>query len=101
MREGEITVSMYELDLKNPELLNSNSAKPDFEIVLKKKDDTVFTWKLKLLNCLKLDERLLDKLNIRQKGNKKVFYDEMEINEINNINYFKDFFFDICDDDNV
>ena len=102
MRQGEITVSMYELDLKNLGFFDSNSAKPDFEIILQKNVDTVLTWKLKLLNCLKLDERLLDKLNIRQKGgSKKVYHDELEIKEINNINYFKDFLFDICDDENV
>jgi len=96
MREGELTVAMYELNLKD---VNSKSEnKPDFEIVLQKKEDSVLTWKLKLLECLKMDVNCLNRLNIRQKNNKKVMYDEQEINDINNISYFKDFLYDFSDE---
>ena len=40
----------------------------------------------------------MNRLNIRQKNNKKVMYDEQQINDINNISYFKDFLYDFSDE---
>merc|ERR1711976_676880 len=54
IREGETTVSMYELDLKDSNL-GPVSEKSSFELILQKKEDSVLIWKQKLLNYLKPD----------------------------------------------